>query len=186
MAVGGLVSALLTTDPRWMEWHLSRLGEGHQVSAMVFNISCALCSLLMGGFARRLAKDLQIITMPPAVLATAQRLVRIGLGIVAVCMMGVAVFPFDRYPVAHNIFGYSMTVTYLAMIVLLPRILPIITRRFMAATYGFIATMVLLFGMYFASGQTTPRLLYIEALGLLFFFLWIMVLLRGVRVHNRI
>lgn len=186
MAVGGLLSAAMTADPRWMQWHLSRLGEGGHVSAVVFNLSCALSSLLMGEFARRIVNDLAIITMPRATLEAARRIVGVGLGLVAVCMMGIAVFPFDHYPVVHNIFGYGMTLVYVVIITQLPTLLPVFTRVFMAFTYAFVALMVVLFGVYFATGGTRPHLIYIEITGLLFFFVWVIMLVRSIRVHNRL
>lgn len=185
MAVGGFLSAALTSDLRWMEWHLSRLGEGGHVSSIIFNISCALASLLMGEFARRIANDVSIITMPSNTLRSARRLLSWGLGAVAVCMMGIAVFPFDQHPVLHNAFGYSMTVIYMFMILRLPVMLPVFTKRFIATTYLFVTLMLLLFAVYFSSNGTNPKLIYIEILGLLYFFVWMMTLVRGIRVHNR-
>lgn len=185
MAVGGFASAALTSDARWMEWHLSRLGEGGQLSSIVFNLSCAMASLLMGEFARRLVNDLSIIAMPKTTLASARRIIGWGLGMVAVCMMGIAVFPFDQHPVVHNIFGYSMTAAYLIMITQLPVLLPLFTKKFVIFTYSFVVLMVGLFGAYFANGGTNPKLIYIEIIGLLFFFLWVIMLVRSIRVHNR-
>jgi hypothetical protein len=185
MAVGGFISASLTADPRWMEWHLSRLGEGEHLSSVVFNTSCALASLLMGEFARRVVNDLGIIAMPKKTLVSAQRILGWGLGVVAVCMMGIAVFPFDKYPIIHNIFGYGMTVVYLIIITQLPVLLPIFTKKFAAFTYGFVLLMAALFGIYFATGGTKPPLIQIEIIGLLFFFLWVIILMRSIRVHNR-
>ena len=185
MAVGGFISATLTADPRWMEWHLSRLGEGGHMSSVIFNASCALASLLMGEFARRVVNDLGIIAMPKKTLASARRILGWGLGVVAVCMMGIAVFPFDKYPIIHNIFGYGMTVVYLIIITQLPVLLPIFTKKFIAFTYGFVLLMAVLFGTYFATDGTKPPLIQIEIIGLLFFFLWVIILIRSIRVHNR-
>lgn len=185
MAIGGMISAIMTADTRWMQWHLSRLGEGGHLSSYVFNTSCALSSLLMGTFARRLSNDITLINAPQGVMKKARRILRVGLGIVAVCMMGVAVFPYDRFPLVHDVFGYSMTIIFVGLIAWLPLILPILTKFFMGVTYTFIIIMAILFAVYFATNQHTPHLIYIEILGLLFFFVWVMVLLRSIRVHNR-
>ena len=185
MAVGGFLSAAMTADPRWMEWHLSRLGEGGHLSSIIFNLSCALASLLMGEFTRRIVNDLSIITMPKKTLASARRILGWGLGVVAVCMMGIAVFPFDQFPIIHNIFGYGMTMVYVVVITQLPVLLPVFTRRFIAFTYAFVLLMAALFGIYFATGGARPHLIYIEIIGLLFFFIWVLMLVRSIRVHNR-
>lgn len=185
MAVGGFISASMTADSRWMEWHLSRLGEGGQISSVVFNVSCALASLLMGEFARRLVNDLSIVTMPRKTLSSARRVLGGALSVVAVCMMGIAVFPFDRYPIIHNTFGYSMTAVYLSLVIYLPLLMPIFTKKFTALTYSFVIMIMALFGIYFASGGTRPNLIFIEIIGLLFFFLWVIMLTKSIRIHNR-
>ena len=155
------------------------------MSSVIYNASCALASLLMGEFARRVVNDLGIIAMPKKTLASARRILGWGLGVVAVCMMGIAVFPFDKYPIIHNIFGYGMTVVYLIIITQLPVLLPIFTKKFIAFTYGFVLLMAVLFGTYFATGGTKPPLIQIEIIGRLFFFLWVIILIRSIRVHNR-
>lgn len=39
IAVVGIgTSMLLTDDPRWLQWHLSRLGEGGHISSRGFSI----------------------------------------------------------------------------------------------------------------------------------------------------
>lgn len=185
MAAGGVVSAMLTSDPRWAEWHLSRLGEGGYLSSYVFNGVSALCAVLMGGLTQRLRNDLQIIKAPAKAHRLARRLITVGFFIVSVCMMGIAVFPFDTFPVIHNMFGYSMTATYIAVIAWLPWILPLFSRFFTGLTYTFIALTMALFGMYFATGGAMPHLIYIEIFGLVFFFTWLIMLVRAIRVHNR-
>lgn len=185
MAAGGFLSASLSTDGRWAQWHLSRLGEGGEASALVFNSVSALCSLLMGEFVRRLLQDIAIIQAPKATLASARKLLLVTLSTVAVCMMAIAVFPFDRFPVIHNIFGYGMTLTFLILAAWLPLVLPIFSVRFVVGAYLYIVLMVGLFGVYFATDQTGIPLLYIEILGLLFFFVWLILLTRSIRIHNR-
>jgi hypothetical membrane protein len=54
IAVVGIgTSMLLTDDPRWLQWHLSRLGEGGHISSGIFNLTLCLVALLfvvIGGF----------------------------------------------------------------------------------------------------------------------------------------
>lgn len=185
IAVGGFASAVLTTDPRWMTWHFSRLGEGDNVAALVFNVSSAMAALLMGEFARRAVKDLGIIKAPQAALARAQSLLGRSMGVMAVCMMGIAVFPFDKFPAVHNVFGYSLTLAFVYLIARMPVLLPMFSRRFVALNYTFIVLTGMMFGFYFATGGEGLPLITIEILALMFFFIWMIVLVRNIRVHNR-
>lgn len=186
MAAGGMISAMLTSDPRWMEWHLSRLGEGGHISSYIFNTCSAVCSLLMGTLTAKLLQDIKLVHAPHKAHVAARRLLAVGLFTIAVCMMGVAVFPFDTQPIIHNSFGYTMTVMYIVVIARLPVLLPLFSRLFTACVYLFIAVTFALFTSYFITGGRTPHLLYIEIFGMMFFFAWLIMLTRAIRVHNRV
>ena len=55
IAVVGIgTSMLLTDDPRWLQWHLSRLGEGGHISSGIFNLTLCLVALLFVVIGERL------------------------------------------------------------------------------------------------------------------------------------
>lgn len=185
LLVGGVVSALMTADSRWMEWHLSRLGEGGQLSAYVFNFTVAMCALLLVFFTRSIVRDITKINIRSSEKRLAAKLLYGTLGPVSVGLLGVAAFPFDRFPIIHNAFGYGTTIAFVALIALLPKYLNVFGHRFNIATYSFIVILGVLFGIYFATNQRGIPLLYIELLALVYFFVWILVLVINIANHKK-
>ena len=185
LILGGVVSAILTTDSRWMEWHLSRLGEGGQLGAYVFNFTVGFCALLIGVFARSITNDVRELDIATDKKRLVGRLLQMALGVVSVGMIGVAAFPFDRFPLIHNFFGYGTTITFVVLIAVLPKLLPVFTRKFSVLTYIFIVILGILFGIYFATNQRGIPLIYIELLAVVYFFAWIIALVHGTKVAAR-
>lgn len=184
MTVGAGLSMMFTTDHRWLDWHLSRLGEGGQLSAVIFNVGVGLCALLMGVFTHRLVDDVALLrTGKGHSVQLAETVIGVGLGCIAVCMMGIAVFPFDAFPFVHNIFGYGMTLSFVALIIIIPTVLKIFSRRFTVSTYAFVVCMAILFGGYFATSGRALHLIFIEMLVLVYFYAWAIVLTKTIR-HN--
>lgn len=175
---------MFTTDSRWIDWHLSRLGEGGQFSAVIFNVVTATCALLMTVFARRLVDNLEHVNALASQKRRAGRILPLGLWLIAACMLGIAIFPFDTYPAVHNVFGYGMTLTFAMLIVATPYVLPIFRRRFAILSYCFLALLAALFVFYFATNGTGIHLLYIEMLALTFFYVWAIRLVHVVRQNS--
>ncbi len=185
MAAGIALSMALSTDTSWMHWHLSRLGEGNQFSAGLFNIVAALCALMMGAFTHYLVDDVGHLDLPAKALHRAQTILGVCLGVISVCMMGIAVFPFDRFPVVHNIFGYGATITFVQLIILLPNALPVLSHRFTLVTYNFVVFLAIAFGIYFATGGKVIALINIEILALMYFYLWMIALERAIKQKTK-
>jgi hypothetical membrane protein len=106
MACGLVLSIFLTDDTRWVEWHLSRLGEGLALSSAVFNFALAVGALLLGIIAMLIADDI-CTTAKTHIAKRGARILRSILLVVAICWLGVSCFPFDRFPIIHNCFGYG-------------------------------------------------------------------------------
>lgn len=185
LATGAALSIALTSDPRWMHWHFSRLGEGGHISSYIFNATLFVAGLVIAEFTRRLSRDLTIIGASRRVLDRTTRIAQWCLYGSAICLIGVALFPFDQFPIVHNIFGYSMTVLFAGMASFLVVSFPIFSWRFTVATYAFMLCLALMFGYYFMTGQRGLPLIYIEMLGIGFFFIWMIMLVRSIRIHNR-
>jgi len=158
---------ITTRDARWAQWHLSRLGEGGGASAIVFNltvIACAVCltiiaSYLYGERAR---------TVP---LGRAE-VVRTLLYVVAICWIGIGMFPFDGHPIVHNIFGYGEFIVLGVLIAGMRYWSPNLTRR----TYwlGYIGVCVAVLMMIGFHVTHFTSLLSIELIGEAFFIGWLL------------
>lgn len=99
-------SMALTRDERWLQWHLSRLGEGGGLAATVFNITLIACAACLAGIATHLYAELTHVQQEHGA-----RTVRLLLYLTAICWVGIGTFPFDRHPIIHNLFGYGEFVT---------------------------------------------------------------------------
>ncbi|QQS22297.1 hypothetical protein IPM09_02010 [Candidatus Saccharibacteria bacterium] len=127
MSQAGLVlSIVLTKDTRWFTWHLSRLGEGGQVASAIFNFTMGMSAVILVIIATRLVSDMRQTRWHHGGITL--RNVLIG---IAFCWIGVACFPFDRYAVIHNVFGYGQFLLVSVVMLRLRHICP----RFSSRTY---------------------------------------------------
>lgn len=181
MACGIGLSIVFTTDQRWLDWHLSKLGEGGQLAAIVFNTGAVLSGLVMAAFAHKLVGDIRALKVAKPIKNRAEVLLQTGFRVIAVCMMGIGLFPFDRFPVIHNFFGYGTTLMFASLVILVPLVLPVVTLRFQQVTYAFVACLAIMFAVYFASNSAVLRLLYIELIALACFYAWAIILTRTIR-----
>jgi|JI10StandDraft_1071094.scaffolds.fasta_scaffold376867_2 hypothetical membrane protein len=116
MVLGFIASIMINPDTRWLQWHLSRLGETDQVSAPIFNTSLIVSGLLMISFAWLIRRNLladkfrQKETMP----------VFGGLVYIGLAMIGLALAPFNTHPDLHKFFSYSAFLIFLVLTFYVP------------------------------------------------------------------
>ena len=166
---GIALSISLTTDSQWTSWHLSRLGEGGSYAAFIFNTTFLLAAILMLLLTRALARELFLV----ASLRRRTRLIIFNT-LVATCWAGIGIFPFDQFPVIHNIFGYGQFLLLAILMVHMRRICPVFTER----TYVMGAGVVLITSTFLALFHLThvTTLLTVEIIGQLGIYLWLLSL----------
>ncbi len=175
--IGLMLSMALTTDPRWMSWHLSRLGEGGQVSAMVFNGTLLVVAVLLILIALRLTSEIR--SHKPTESTAYLRSVLL---LTALCWVGLALFPFDRSHVVHRIFGYGqMGFICLLMLTLKRRNTPFSDRTHAIGLFGVIITGSLL-ALYHLIG--VPGLVIVELSGQVVLFVWLLSLTRDMHLRK--
>jgi len=181
MVIGGAMSIALTTNPDWMSLHLSRLGEGGNVSSYLFNATAAFSGLAMYGLSMRImqAKGWQGLSKVTA--HTTKRILHAAFRTIAVCLVGLSIFPYDKFIVVHNTFGYGMTVVFLAAVAIITYKLPVFSNAFKLVTGYFLLAMLSLFAFYFVFNGRQITLLQVQILGLVFFFVWLIKLARAIR-----
>lgn len=172
--VGLALSMVLTSDTRWMQWHLSRLGEGNQLSAAIFNYTLMLAALILVLLATRLATEIQ--QRDPQEKA---RYVKNMLLATAVGWVGLGVFPFDRFQTIHHIFGYGQ----MLLICILMLTLKYTNRHFSQRTHGAGLFGVLIAGTLMACYHLlgVPTLLVVELCGQIVLFLWLLSMTADLR-----
>lgn len=162
------LSMVLTSDPRWINWHLSRLGEGGHVSSAIFNCTLIVGAVVFVLLARKIAQEVEDRWNDER----AARLLRIFFTISAISWIGVASFPFDRFPVVHNIFGYSQFFAACIIMVLLKQICPTFSRRTIQFGYtAFALTFVLMMVFHVTHAVS---LLLVEIVGEFAMFGWLL------------
>jgi hypothetical membrane protein len=179
MSQAGLVlSMLLTKDARWFTWHLSRLGEGSGAASIVFNFTMGLSSIILVIIASRLVNDIRQTRWHHGAIMV--RNILIG---IAVCWIGVACFPFDRYALVHNIFGYGQFLLVSVLMLRLSHICP----RFSDRTYIIGVASVIGVSLLLASFHLLHigSVLLAELLGQFTLFSWLLSLTHDVNPRKR-
>ncbi len=179
LALTGLaISIHLTTDSRWVNWHLSRLGEGEHLSSAIFNFTMGTAALALTLIASRLTEEIELSDPHKGA-----RILRNLIIVAAVCWVGVACFPFDRFPVIHNGFGYGEAFILMFTMLALPRICPRFSRR----TYllgGWSAVIVFMLMVFFLATHAIT-LLFVELLGQVTLFAWLLSMAYDMRKIRR-
>lgn len=179
LILGTILSSLFSTDSRWMNWHFSRLGEGSTFSSSIFNVALLLAAVLAFALGLSLKDNISRITNTTDVdVDRAKTIIYKSFSVATVCLIGVALFPFDRFPMIHNIFGYSMLFMFLALCVAMPRVLPIFSERFNTYSQLVVVCVVICYTLFAAMKIIT--LLIVESIMFSYFYLWILLFVRGV------
>lgn len=175
--LGALVSGLLTHDTRWMGWHFSRLGEGGGLSAGIFNTGLILGGLLMIsiGLKSKLVLD-KITKKKKTKFDDRYSFLYILLLMTGFCMVIVALFPFDRFPVLHNTAGYGTLISILILAYSSPKLLPIFGKNYHKYSKILFVSAAVLYTGYFSIHF--PSLLVVEFILFIFIYVWLLVFLR--------
>lgn len=183
MLVGSIISAILTKDLRWMNWHFSRLGEGGAFSSLIFNLALIISSFLMFTLTYALSRDvLKITDISEHVIQRAHTIVLRSFGLISVCLIGVAVFPFDKYPILHNTFGYLMLVVFLVTCINTRKILPIFSDKFYTYCDNILLFTVVCYSLFV--GFKLISLLAVEFAIFTYLYVWLIGFTRGIRGTN--
>lgn len=169
----------LTSDSRWTEWHLSRLGEGGHLSSAIFNFTLILIAVLMVAMVYRLSYEIQKVRPKQSTFWLKTLFI-----IIAICGVGVASFPFDRFPIIHNVFGYGMFFAGLLAMLLLKKIAPVFSNKVYTLGYFTVIISSILMFMFFFLGLIS--LLVVELIGLTFMLLWLGIMAEEINHSYRV
>lgn len=172
------LAMLTTTDTRWMQWHLSRLGEGVELPAAIFNFSLCVIGCVVFLLIMQLVRTVRIQqptarTWPLSTIASVLLLQHIGL----------ATFPYDRFGHIHDFFGYGLFIVASGMLFFSRFIAPFCGRNI--HRYGLLiatfAAIPMILYQFFGVGT----LLVMELYGIVCMYIWFWLMLRTVtREHS--
>jgi len=163
VTLGIALSITLTPDTRWMTWHLSRLGEGKSLAAAIFNFTFIFAALILVKLASRIMSE---------VSTTGAHRLRTLFFCVAICWLGVGSFPFDQFPIIHNIFGYSQFLLIGYMMLRLRHICNCFSERTYTIGVGVAVVTALLLALFHLTHFTT--LLVVEIIGQFGVYGWLL------------
>lgn len=172
--VGLSLSMWLTKDTSWVQFHLSRLGEGHELSAAIFNTSLMIAALILAMFGVRVTDEIRQRYPQESIMVS--RALFIG---AAVAWAGVGGFPFDQFPLTHNFFGYLQT---LLMSIIMLR-LKHLHKGFSQRTHaiGLMAVIMTIGLLILFHLIHMPSLVVVELTGQIFLFIWLLSMTTDLR-----
>lgn len=183
LLAGAVTSGLMTKDVRWMNWHFSRLGEGGTISSVIFNVTLLISAMFMFTLGSKLSDSISRISDVADIdINRAKTIIRRAFNAATVCLVGVAFFPFDRFPAIHNIFGYSMLFIFLALCINMQKILPIFSRPFYIYGRSIILCAILCYILFLAAKTIT--LLTVEFIMVMLLYVWLLLFIKG--IHHSI
>jgi len=177
VTLGISLSIALTHDTRWMEWHLSRLGEGESLAAAIFNFTFVMAAVILAALAARIMSEVST----PGV-----HTLRSLLFGVAICWIGIGCFPFDHFPIIHNIFGYSQFLLMGYLLLRLRTICPCFSEHTYTIGFGVVIITSILLALFHLTHFTT--LLIVEIIGQLGIYMWLLSMaadLRKIAMHHK-
>lgn len=167
---GSLISGLLTTDPSWLGWHFSRLGEGATISSSIFNLTLLFSGCILFTIALVIKRHLVSVARGRSRYIKSSRVFFYLLTLTSLCLVLLAAFPFDRYPLAHHIAGYTMLAATLALALASHFLLPVFSKAYRLVVYLSLFVTVALYIPYFTI-HVLPLIL-IEFIIFLLIYVW--------------
>lgn len=188
---GVTVAALTSDDPWWWHNNFSQLGDRTTFAAQLFNttlILAGLCIIIVTYFASFELTTTQLQSengggpidrSSRQFRADVARIVIFSLllALTGVGLIGVGSFRYTPHPVLHNVFARGMTVPMGLLLLLLPWLMPQLSRFMYAFSYMIIAVDGVDF-LRWLKGDTT--LTSVEALACLTLFAWVIAFSRQI------
>lgn len=164
---GVALSMALTSDSRWMQWHLSRLGEGTGLPAAMFNFVLSVGAFMLVLVAIRMTDEIQYRRPQERVVTLRNVLI-----LAAVCGLGLASFPFDRSHLIHWFFGYGQFFLLGYLMLRLKYISGAFSDRTHTLGLAGVVIVSLLMGLHHTIH--VPSLLIVELVGQFVVFVWLL------------
>lgn len=187
---GVTVAALTSDDPWWWHNNFSQLGDRTTFAAQLFNatlILAGLCIIIVTYFASFELTTTQMVSKgeddsPDATKKSRTNVARIVifsllLSLTGVGLIGVGSFRYTPHPVLHNVFARGMSVPMGLLLVLLPWLMPQLSRFLYAFSYMIVAVDCCDL-LRWLKGDTT--LTSVEALACLTLFAWVIAFSRQI------
>lgn len=176
MTSGALTSITTTTNHDWWRNHFSALGMGDTLSSHTFNLTMIIAGLIVISLSHYIIQELRTIRKYFPQLTTRKTDILRGMYLyIGGMMIGVGVFPYDKFRQLHDFCGHSLSAVFLAMIVLLPWLIPGFSAWFIGVSYLLVGVVAY---AYWTFLHGPVSLLIVETIGMLIFFFWLTLFIR--------
>lgn len=180
---GSLLSGAFSPDSLWINWHFSRLGEGQTLSSVIFNSCLFISGVIMTLIAFSIKKSLIDISRGSSEYAKASKLFFALLISIAICLMLLALLPFDKFSILHNIAGYSLLAFSIALALSTNFVLPVFARKYKFMPIIIVSTAIVLYVPYFIAHNLS--LLMIEFVLFVLIYIWFIMFTNSILKHNK-
>lgn len=179
LIAGALTSMMTASDPYWWQVHLSSLGSGSGFSSYAFNVTLIIAGIVVVSIADLISKDFaRLATVDPDYERAKVPVVRTVIALMGLCLVCIGLFPWDIYPVLHNIASNGMVLLFVITVVGLRSIVPTFSSAFFAFSYVLTAVLIVSLLLVFSVGYFD--LTAFEIICFLVLFGWFVVFVRQV------
>lgn len=183
---GSLASMATAGDTDWWQHHLSALGAGKTLSSYTFNLTMVVGGVIVALLADMIADMFSgIQKVSKHEKAIRSNVIRLAFFIAGLGMVGVGFITIAENRIIHDISANMMSVSMGVVVVLLPWLVPIISRTFTVFSYLMLITVV---GAYALSLQYGFGVLAFELVAAAALFAWIILFVRQIRAiyHDKV
>lgn len=185
--ISGSVASMATAgDTNWWQHHLSALGAGQTLSSYTFNLTMVVGGVIVALLADMIAdmfSSIQKVSKHEQVIRS--NIIRLAFFIAGLGMIGVGFITIAENRLIHDISANMMSVSMGVVVVLLPWLVPIISRTFTIFSYLMLITVV---GAYALSLQYGLGVLAFELVAGAALFAWMILFVRQIRAiyHDKV
>lgn len=183
---GSIASMATAGDTDWWQHHLSALGAGETLSSYTFNLTMVVGGVIVALLADMIADMFSSIQkLSKHEQGIRSNIVRLAFFIAGLGMIGVGFITIAENRLIHDISANMMSVSMGVVVVLLPWLVPIISRTFTVFSYLMLITVV---GAYALSLQYGLGVLAFELVAGAALFAWMILFVRQIRAiyHDKV
>lgn len=175
---GTFISMLTAGDPHWWYYHFSSLGANGGVSAYAFNATLIIAGLVVVALARLIASDLAKLHGEQTRANQARRATfQVLLSGIGIAFALVGAFVYDTFPLIHNTAAGGMAVLFLAIVLLLPWLMPQFQKAYFLASYLLLGALCVSVWLFAVVGYFNLTVFELVAAAII--FVWLVVFVRN-------
>lgn len=177
--VSGVMASMITAeDPYWWQVHFSSLGGADSFSSYAFNLTLIIAGMVTVALSDFVAEDFSKLKHGGKFVRDKVIVVRGALALIGVFLAGVGVFPYNVFPLTHVVSAGGMAVVFIALMCLLPWLMPSFSRAFFTVSFTFLWAIIASVMLFKWVGYL--NLTAFELVAAVIIFSWLVVFIRQI------